>query len=73
MTANLIVYYEAIKVIGDEIFYLENEVLKDKLCEVNEKWLSKFKKRIKLSYDDEKKFRFIFEWMKRQTQKLKAI
>ncbi len=72
MTTNLIAYYEAIKVIGDEIFYLENEALTDKQGEVNEKWLSKFKKRIKLSYDDKKKFRFIFERMKRQT-KLKAI
>jgi hypothetical protein len=37
LTTNLIVYYEAIKVIGDEIIYLENEALKDKLGEVNEK------------------------------------
>ncbi len=60
---------------GDEIFDLgvENEALRDKIGEVDEKWLSESKNRIKLSYNDEKKNKFILERMKRQTQKLKAI
>jgi hypothetical protein len=58
----------------DEIFDLgvENEALRDKIGEVDEKWLSESKNRIKLSYN-EKKNKFILERMKRQTQKLKAI
>jgi hypothetical protein len=37
---------------GDDIFNLgvENEILRQKLIEVDEKWLSKSKNRIKLSY-----------------------
>jgi hypothetical protein len=60
---------------GDEIFDLgvENEALRDKIGEVDEKWLSESKNRIKLSYNDEKKNKFILERMKRQTLKLKAI
>ncbi len=60
---------------GDEIFDLgvENEALRDKIGEVDEKWLSESKNRIKLSYDDAKKNKFILERMGRQTQKLKAI
>ena len=75
LTTNLVVYNEAIKMMGDEIFDLgvENEALRDKIGEVDEKWLSESKNRIKLSYNDEKKNKFILERMKRQTQKLKAI
>ncbi len=61
---------------GDDIFDLgvENEALRGKLGEVDEKWLGESNKnRIKLSYDDVRKNRFILERMKRQTQKLKAI
>jgi hypothetical protein len=60
---------------GDEIFDLgvENEALRDKIGEVDEKWLSESKNRIKLSYNDAKKNEFILERMRRQTQKLKAI
>jgi hypothetical protein len=38
----------------DEIFYLEveNEALRRKIGEIDEKWLSEFKDRIKLSFDD---------------------
>ncbi len=63
MIANLFVYNEAIKVLGDEIFDLgvENEALRDKLGEVDEKWLSESKTRIKLSCDDARKNRFILE------------
>ncbi len=58
----------------DDIFDLgiENEALRGELREVEEKWLSESKNRIKLSYDDVRKNRFILE-MKRQTQKLKGI
>jgi hypothetical protein len=44
LTANL-VYNEAIKMMGDEIFDLgvENESLRDKIGEVDEKWLSESK------------------------------
>ncbi len=75
LTANLVVYNEAIKMMGDEIFDLgvENEALRDKIGEVDEKWLSESKNRIKLSYNDAKKNKFILERMRRQTQKLKAI
>jgi hypothetical protein len=60
---------------GDEIFDLgvENEALRDKIGEVDEKWLNESKSRIKLSYNDAKKNKFILERMRRQTQKLKAI
>ncbi len=56
-----------------DIFYLgvENEALRRKLGEVEEKWLSESKSRIKLSYDDSRKNQFILETMKRQ--KLKAM
>jgi len=75
LTANLVVYNEAIKMMGDEIFELgvENEALRGKLGEVDGKWLNESKNRIKLTYDDEKKNKFILERMKRQTQKLKVI
>jgi hypothetical protein len=52
---------------------IENEALRGKLGEVDEKWLSESKNRIKLSYDDERKNKFTLERMKRQNQKLKAI
>jgi len=60
---------------GNDIFDLgvDNQALRGKLGEVNEKWLNKSKIRIKLTYDDVRKSRFILERMKRQTQKLKAI
>ncbi len=59
---------------GNDIFDLGfNQALRGKLGEVNEKWLNKSKNRIKLTYDDARKSRFILERMKRQTQKLKAI
>jgi hypothetical protein len=75
LTANLVVYNEAIKMMGDETFDLgvENEALRGKIGEVDEKWLSESKNRIKLSYNDAKKNKFILERMRRQTQKLKAI
>jgi hypothetical protein len=59
----------------DDIFDLgvENEALRGKLGEVDEKWLGESKNRIKLSYDDTRKNRFILERMKRQNQKLKAL
>ncbi len=39
LTANLVVYNEAIKMMGDEIFYLgvENEALRGKIGEIDEK------------------------------------
>ena len=57
LTANLVVYNETIKMMGEEIFDLgvENEALRDKIGEVDEKWLSESKNRIKLSYNDAKK------------------
>jgi hypothetical protein len=60
---------------GDDIFDLEieNEALRGKLREVDEKWLGESKNRIKLSYNDEKTNWFILERMRRQTQKIKAI
>ena len=75
LIANQIVYVEAIKMMGDDIFDLgiENEALRDKLGEVDEKWLSESKIRIKLSYDDVRKNKFILERMKRQSQKLTSI
>ena len=56
---------------GDDIFDLgiENEALRGKLGEVDEKWLGESKNRIKLTYDDARKNHLIFERMKRQTQK----
>ncbi len=75
LISNQEVYVEAIKMMGEDIFDLgvENEALRGKLGEVDEKWLSESKTRIKLSYDDARKNWFILERMKRQTQKLKAI
>jgi hypothetical protein len=74
LTANLVVYNEAIKLMGDEIFDLgvENEALRDKIGEVDEKWLNESKNRIKLSYNDTKKNKFILERMRRQTQKIES-
>ena len=68
-------YNEAIKMMRDEIFYLgvENEALRGKIGEVDKKWLIESKNRIKLSYNDAKKNKFILERMRRQIQKLKAI
>jgi 3-deoxy-D-manno-octulosonate 8-phosphate phosphatase KdsC-like HAD superfamily phosphatase len=45
LTANLAVYNEAIKMMGDEIFDLgvENEALRDKIGAVDEKWLDESK------------------------------
>ncbi len=75
LIANQVVYVEAIKMMVDDIFDLgvENEALRGKLGEVDEKWLGESKNRIKLSYDDTRKNRFILERMKRQNQKLKAL
>ncbi len=60
---------------GDGIFDLgvENEASRDKIGEIDKKWLSESKNTIKLSYDDAKKNKFILERMRRQTRKLKAI
>jgi len=59
---------------GDDIFDLgvKNEALRGKLCEVDKKWLGESKNRIKLSYDDARKRKFILERTKRQTQKIKS-
>jgi hypothetical protein len=75
LIANQVFYVEAIKMMGDDIFDLgiENEAFRRKLGEVDEKWLSKSKNRIKVSYDDARKNEFILERMERQTQKIKAI
>ncbi len=75
LIANQVFYVEAIKMMGDDIFDLgiENEALRRKLGEVDEKWLSKSKNRIKVSYNDARKNKFILERMERQTQKIKAI
>jgi len=60
---------------GDDIYDLgiENEALRRKLGEIDEKWLGESKNRIKVSYDDARKNKFILERMKRQIQKIKAI
>ncbi len=51
---------------GDEIFDfgVENEALRGKLGEVDEKWLNESKNRIKLSYDDARKNWLILERMR---------
>ena len=55
--------------IGEEIFDLgvENETLRGKLGEIDEKWLDESKNRIKWSHNDARKNKFILENMKRQT------
>ncbi len=60
---------------GDDIYDLgiENEALRRKLGEIDQKWLGESKNRIKVSYDDARKNKFILERMKRQIQKIKAI
>jgi len=45
---------------------IENEALRGKLGQVDEKWLNESKNRIKLSYDDTKKNQLILKRMKRQ-------
>lgn len=75
LTANLIVYNEAIVMMGDEIFELgvENQTLRDRVGEVDENWLNESKTRLKLTYDDAKKNEYILNRMKSQMQKLKAL
>ena len=72
LTANQVVYFEAIKIMGDEVFDLgiENETLRDKIGEVDEKWLNESKNKLKLTYNDVRKNKFILDRMKRQMQKL---
>ncbi len=66
LISNQVVYGDEIKMTGEDIFDfgVENEALRGKLGEVDEKWLSESKTRIKLSYDDTRKKRFILERMK---------
>ncbi len=75
LTANQGVLFEAIKIMDYDIFDLgvENNALRGKLGVVDEKWLNESKDRIKLTYDDDRKNKFILDRMKRQSQKLKAI
>jgi hypothetical protein len=75
LTANQGVLFEAIKIMDYDIFDLgvENNALRGKLGVVDEKWLNDSKDRIKLTYDDDRKNKFILDRMKRQSQKLKAI
>jgi len=75
LTAKHIVFIEAIKMMGHHIFDLgmENKVLRDKLGDINEKWLIESKNKKLLDYDREKKKQFIMTRRKRQNQKLKAI
>ena len=72
-TANLVIYNEAIKMMGDEIFDLgiENEALRDKVGEVDEKWLNDSKNRIKLNYNDDKRNKYILEERKDNPKKWK--
>lgn len=60
LTANLIVCGKAIKMMGDEIFDMgvENKTLREKLGNVDEKWLSEEKVIDEQSYTDEEKIEF---------------
>src|SRR5215469_10151030 len=73
LTANLVVYNEAVVMMGDEIFELgvENQALRDQLGEVDDKWLNESKSRIVCGYNDEKKNKFILDRMRRQMKKLR--
>jgi hypothetical protein len=57
LISNLVVYVEAIKMMGEDIFDLgvENEALRGKLGQVDEKRLTESKNRIKLTYNDARK------------------
>jgi hypothetical protein len=58
---------------GDDIFDLcvRNETLREKLGDIDEKWLSEAKQRNKLFYNDEAKKKYILQRMKKQYSKLK--
>src|SRR5271156_703746 len=73
LTANLVVYSKAIEMMGDEIFDLgiENETLREKLGDVDEKWLTEEIQRIKISHNEGTKKKFILERMQKQYSKLK--
>lgn len=72
LTANLVVYNEAITMMGDEIFDLgvENKALRDEIGQIDEMWLKESKNRIKLQYDDAKKNKFILERMRRHMRQV---
>jgi hypothetical protein len=75
LIANQVVYVEAIKIMGDDIFDLgvENQALRDKIGDIDVKWLNESKNRIKVTYDTTQKNLFILDRMKKQVQKLKQI
>ena len=75
LIANQIVYGEAIKIMADDIFDLdiENKTLRDKMGEVDEKWLQESKEKMKLTFNDERRNKLILERMKRQMQKAKSL
>ena len=75
LTANQVVYNEAIIMMGDDIFELDIEVeaLRNQLGEVNENWLNESKSETKLKYDDAKKNDRILNRMRRQMLRVREI
>jgi hypothetical protein len=73
--AKQIVYHEAIKLMGDEIFDLgqENEVLKEKIGEFDQEWLTKKTEINKSLFDDNNKNLFILNRLKRQRMKIQGL
>jgi hypothetical protein len=75
LVVNQVAYMEAMKIMADDIFDLdiENKTLRDRIGEVDEKWLHESKEKMKLSFSDERKNKLILDRMKRQMQKARAL
>lgn len=75
LTANTVVYQEAIQIMGDDIFDLtvENNVLKERIGPVETSWLEDKKEKSKLSYDSEAKGKVILSRLKKQYIKAERL
>ena len=62
---------KAFNLLGDDIIDLsaENDTLKNKICEYDEKWLEESKAKLLKDIDDEKRANLIMSRMKKQMEK----
>src|SRR6266853_4716152 len=69
------VVIEAIKLMGEDIVELnvENDILRDKISNIDEEWLKNTKTNIILGTNNESKNKIILERMRRQIQKSRQL